>query len=587
MTEVSTSKQFHDVQYLTLLRDILDNGRACVDRTGTGTVKVFSRQMRFDLSDGTIPLLTTKKMHLPAVLHEILWYLSGNSNIKYLQDNGIRIWNEWCTPEGHLNKVYGYQWRHWEKDDWLSSVVEIKKRSGGINEPFIPPVNEKLNPETTDDDFVGKKLQTRFGDWFTVVNKECKPGDKNSTYVIQFEQTSTIKRVLRPVLRTKQINIRDPYRISVYNEGCLGEYREYTPIRNQAYNLWYNMMRRCFDPSHPEYYLYGHRGVFVDKSWRCFSNFLRDIHDLPYFSKWAANPSAYDLDKDYFGSSSYSKFTCIFLPKKYNQVLPKLDGCKYIATNKQTGDCYDFTVPRWFAKQVGIKHSQIISTALNNSPNSQTRDWKFERIEPREGYVFRHQLYVDQIADVVRKLKTNPDDRRIMVSAWNVGEIDQMRLPPCHFTFQFFSTEMTQPERLKWFQFAFGEYNLDGMSWNMVNDMLNNHNVPTRSLSCVMHQRSCDTFLGVPFNIVQYSIITRMLCEVVEMAPGEFIWDGGDVHIYNNHIEQVKEQLTRTPRASPTLEFARAVDNIDDFRYDDFVINDYDPLPAIKAKVSV
>lgn len=319
---------YHDKPYIELLVDILKNGRKCVDRTGTGTIKVFSRQMRFDLSDGTIPLLTTKKMHIPAILHEIIWYLSGNSNIKYLQDNGVRIWNEWADENGDLGPVYGYQWRHWEQ----------------------------------------------------------------------------------------------------------------------------------FEPAQM-----GNGGMML----------------------------------------------------------------------------------------------------------------------------YRKKGEVDQIADVINRLKTKPDDRRIIVSAWNVGQLEDMNLPPCHYTFQFFSTEMTREERVRWFTFYYGSNDLLDHTEEYIDQALGNHNVPTRSLSCMLNQRSCDTFLGVPFNIVQYSILTRMICEVVDMAPGEFIWNGGDTHIYLNHVEQVMTQIGRDPYPSPTLKFARPVDNIDDFGYDDFVIDYQQFHPTIKAKVSV
>jgi thymidylate synthase len=317
----------HDQQYLSLLKDVIYNGRACIDRTGTGTIKVFGRQMRFDLSDGTIPLLTTKKMHLPAIFHEILWYLSGNGNIKYLQDNGIRIWNEWADENGDLGNVYGVQWRKWQK---------------------------------------------------------------------------------------------------------------------------------------------------------------------------------------------------------------------YELTNITDGRFY------------------------------------YEQTEQ-----------IDQIAEVIERLKTNPDDRRMLVNAWNVGELDDMKLPPCHYAFQFFSTEMTFIERLNWFNFQYPEILLISSSHDVLLHTLDEYNIPTRMLSCKLTQRSCDVFLGVPFNISQYSVLTRMIAEVVGMAPGEFIWDGGDVHIYSNHLDQVNEQLTRTPFESPTLRFARAVDNIDDFTYDDFIVENYEFHPAIKAKVSV
>jgi thymidylate synthase len=546
---------YHDKEYTTLVNHILNHGTLKPNRTGVDTIGVFSYQMRFDMSDGTIPLLTTKKVHVKSIIHELLWMISGSSNIKYLKDNGITIWDEWATPEGHLNKVYGFQWRKWEVNDWMSNVVEVPVGIEGIDAYFIPPKNDLLQPVAPNgDEFIGKKIQTFFGDWFTVISKTCKPGDKNSQYTIQFETTTTILTVLRPALRTAKITIRDPYRISVCGQGCLGVYVEQPPLRIAAYNLWYNMMRRCYDSSLPEYYLYGGRGVFVDQSWRCFANFLRDIHDLVYFTKWAANPSQYDLDKDYFCASSYSKDTCIFLPSKYNQALPNLDGCKYIATHNPSGNKYEFTIQRLFAKQHHIKHSQTISTALLTSPNKQTGVWKFEKVSPRPGHVFRQQFFVDQIAQIINKLKNNPLDRRLIVSAWNVADLPQMNLPPCHYAFQFYTRPLED-----------GKY----------------------ELSLMVNQRSCDVGLGVPFNIVQYAFMLRMFCEIANMVPGELIWNGGDTHIYVNHALQLERQILRQPFPSPTFKFARKITDIDDFKYEDFIVEDYISHPAIKMDVAV
>jgi len=286
-------KFYHDNTYLDLMRDVLENGSTKGDRTGTGTTSVFSREMRFNLEGGSIPLLTTKKMHIPSILHEIIWYLSGDTNIKYLNDNGVRIWNEWADEKGDLGPVYGAQWRRWPK----------------------------------------------------------------------FEAAS------------------------------------------------------------------------VD---------------------WNHEPSAI----------AQVKFT-----------------------------------------------------------------------------------EIDQIANVIDQIKNNPNDRRIIVSAWNVGQLDEMNLPPCHAFFQFYVNE--------------------------------------GKLSCKITQRSCDTFLGVPYNIVQYSILTHMIAQVTGTVADELIWSGGDIHIYSNHMEQCKEQLRRGPLPSPTLKLNTEIDDIDDFTFEDFEIVDYKSHPTIKAKVSI
>ncbi|MBE6314264.1 MAG: thymidylate synthase [Bacteroidales bacterium] len=262
-------------QYLDLLRHILKNGTRKDDRTGTGTTSCFGYQMRFDLSEG-FPLLTTKKVHLKSIIHELLWFLNGDTNVKYLQDNGVRIWNEWADTDGNLGHIYGYQWRSWP---------------------------------------------------------------------------------------------------------------------------------------------------------------------------------------DYEGGN------------------------------------------------------------------------------------------IDQIKEVIETIKHNPDSRRIIVSAWNVGDIKNMNLPPCHAFFQF--------------------YVADG------------------KLSLQLYQRSADTFLGVPFNIASYALLTMMVAQVCGLEPGDFIHTFGDVHIYNDHREQVELQLTRTPRRLPRMKINPEVKDIFAFKFEDFELEDYDPYPTIKGKVSV
>lgn len=262
-------------QYLNFLQEILMRGMKKGDRTGTGTLSLFGYDMRFDLSQG-FPLLTTKKVHLKSVIYELLWILRGDTNVQYLNENGVTIWDEWADQYGDLGPVYGKQWRHWE-----------------------------------------------------------------------------------------------------------------------------------------------------------------------------------------------------------------------------------------------------------------TKDGKI----------------IDQMQQLVDTIKTDPDSRRLIVSAWNAGEVEQMALPPCHLLFQFY--------------------------------------VAKGRLSCKLTQRSADAFLGVPFNIASYSLLTHMIAQQCDLEVGEFIWSGGDCHIYTNHMEQVTQQLSRKPMAIPKLKIHRKPDSLFDYRYEDFEIIDYKHHPAIKAPVAV
>ena len=261
--------------YLDLMQHVLTNGAKKNDRTGTGTLSVFGAQLRFDLNAG-FPLLTTKKVHLKSIIHELLWFLKGDTNIKYLKDNGVGIWDEWADVQGNLGPVYGYQWRSW----------------------------------------------------------------------------------------------------------------------------------------------------------------------------------------------------------------PAPDGS-----------------------------------------------------------------HIDQISQVVEQLRKNPDSRRMIVSAWNVADLDKMALMPCHAFFQFY--------------------------------------VANGKLSCQLYQRSADIFLGVPFNIASYALLTMMIAQVCGLKLGDFVHTFGDTHLYTNHLEQTREQLSRQPRKLPTMRLNPAVKNLFDFTYADFTLENYDPHPAIKAPVAV
>lgn len=329
-----------DWEYFKLVNRVLNEGAQKGDRTGTGTLSVFGHQMRFDLSDMTIPMLTTKKMFTRGIIREIFWYLQGATNIQYLLDHDVHIWDEWADETGELGPVYGKQWRNWE--------------------------------------------------------------------------TNTIRHT-------------------------------------------------------------GDDGYFVE-------------HD---------------------------------------------DGSVTI---------YDAAV---------------------------------------------HRQSVDQIANVINTLRTNPNDRRMIVNAWNVGEIEDMALPPCHMMFQFYSVEMTKQERQQWAKVNMSDFESAYPQRQSDMEYFDSIGVPSRKLSCQMYQRSCDVGLGVPFNIVQYSILTHMIAQVTGHTASEFVWTGGDVHIYNNHIAALTEQLSRDPYPSPTLRLNPEVKEIDDFVYEDFEIVGYYSHPTIKMEVSV
>ena len=348
-----------ELQYLELLKDILENGVSKGDRTGTGTISVFGRQIRHKMSEG-FPLLTTKKMYFKGVITELLWFLRGDTNIKYLLDNDCHIWDG-DAFKNFMTKSEGDPDLIWNKEQF---ILKVK--------------NEK--------DF-GKK-------W----------GDLGSVYGAQW------------------------------------------------------------------------------RSW----------------------------------------------------------------------------------KHMGPKSQQEMLDENTNWP------WKTTEI--------------DQIANLINDLKTNPDSRRLMVSAWNPANLPDQVLPPCHYGFQVYTRELSWEERVRYYETTFGRLHFIPPSPNA----LDARNIPTRAISLMWNQRSCDFLLGIPFNIASYATLLEILAKEVNMVPDELIGNLGDCHIYSNHIEQVKEQISRTPYKLPKFKFevTNLLENLMDWKPSDFSILNYESHPSIKAPLS-
>lgn len=351
--------------YLNLLGEIYINGNCKNDRTNTGTKSVFGKQLRFNLNEG-FPLVTTKKCHTRSIIHELLWFLKGDTNIKYLNDNNVHIWDEWADKDGNLGPVYGHQWTKWDSTK------------------LIYPSNYK--------------------------------------------------------------------NVDEYKEAI-------TAIEARGY--------------------------------------LR-VGDIP------------------------------------------------------------------------------------------------DVVETMPVAVYRK--LINQIDEAMHLLKTDPDSRRIMVSAWNVGDLDEMALQPCHSFFQFYTRELSAYERRTWLEkndpeWAAKVYGIKKLSilqvYEAYDELIANSDAPTRELSCAYYMRSNDFFLGAPFNIASYALLTHMFAQQLGMAVGELVFNGGDVHLYKNHQEQALKQLGREPRKLPTLKFKRKPNSIYDYTFDDFIIEGYEPDSAIPAPVAI
>lgn len=380
-----------DSQYLNLLSDIRDNGFDKGDRTGTGTRSVFGRQMRFDLTNRKIPLLTTKKVFSKGIIHELLWMLSGDTNVRYLKDHNVSIWDSWVLPE-----------------------------------------------------------------------------------TAEYVEMTLEERLKHPSARS----------LTVTNLTTLA------PEQVHA---------------------------------------LLDIVETPRQRLVAGE-----------------------LPKIYQHQWRRWEQVKLLSGNEP------------------------------HLPHYLSSGWEIHDEMKEGGLVIRREI--DQIQQVIDQLKTNPDSRRIIVSAWNVGEIEEMALPPCHTLFQFWTRELSLSERLSIAQQRhISDAAITEATGDSVTERLDSVAIPRRALSCQLYMRSNDVPLGNPFNIVQYAILTHLLAQVTGMVAEEFIWTGGDVHVYQNQWDGIEEQLSRDPiENTARLELNESIDNLFDFTFDDIQIVDYQSHPSIK-----
>lgn len=447
-------------QYHDFLRHILHHGFRKEDRTGTGTLSTFvPPQMRFDLSQG-FPLLTTKKLHWKSIAVELLFFITGKTNQKYLLDQGVTIWQEWGDANGNLGPVYSHQWRNF----------------GGQHENRPQP----------------------------------KP------------------------------QLEEDYEPTVCGVASQGSYvNDSESLYKEAFQIWKGMINRCYNSDKDTYAYYGGRGVHVCDRWLLFTNFLEDTVELPGWHDKLNNWPEYNLDKDIIGDGfRYSPDTCIWASKSDNMRNAKNNIIYYL--EHDDGRKAEVRYPKEFYTQEKIAQGNFCSMLRGDRPRA--GGWRLlGSKDPTRG--------VDQLQWVIDEIKRNPDSRRLIVSAWNPSDLPYMALPPCHMIFQF--------------------YVIHG------------------KLSCHLYQRSADAFLGVPFNIASYALLTHIIARLTDLEPGELIMTFGDAHIYLNHRDQVHLQLSREPRALPTLWINPRPFTLEDLAYEDFRIQGYEPYAAIRAQVAV
>jgi thymidylate synthase len=527
-------------QYLDLMAHVLESGVRKEDRTGVGTLSVFGYQMRFDLRQG-FPAVTTKKLHLRSIIHELLWFLRGDTNIRYLNDNRVTIWDEWADEYGNLGPVYGYQWRNWHSIQNVEPRI-LTQTVPEIDSPFDKEIHCDYSTNTSG--LVGKSFQAATGHYIVIreyrVPRKDSDGLGQLRFDIQFIETGFVQTncIKDAVINGK---VKDPYYPSVLGVACFGA-RVSKEDKELLYQTWWGMLKRCYDKNHIGYDNYGGKGIFVCNRWLIFSNFVQDVKKLPNWLLKREYPDEYSLDKDYYSSNCYSPDTCVWLSKR-EQNLNQLNFKPIRATSPDGKELVRMGL-KPLCREMGFKSISVLNCLKGKQKKH--HDWQFEYIE---GLDYPRVRIFDQIKTIVAQLKHTPDSRRIVLNSWNVAELESMALNPCHVLAQFY--------------------------------------VVDNRLSCQLYQRSADIFLGVPFNIASYALLTMMLAQVTGYRPGEFVHTLGDAHLYLNHLEQAKLQLTREPYPLPQMVLNKDVTSIFDFRYEDFELQNYQSHPHIAAPIAI
>lgn len=584
-------------QYRQLVETILEKGtyKGPAREGMPGSLSYFGYQFRHNLAEG-FPLLTTKKVNFKKIVVELLWFLRGDTNIKYLNDNGCDIWNEdqqmfqnrnlW-TEEGNTGYQYPWLWRSWGKEDrkWQPKPNFIDPRF-----EEIPTICESKSK------YVGQTILTTQGYKYIIYDFDSI----SNTYKICFTHSGLC---LEKKTSKNFEAVEYPYHKTCFGIACIGLVNmKDKKLRNKLYSTWRGMINRCYDKANISYPLYGGKGVFVEDRWLCFEYFVEDVQSIPNWSDKIQNWNKFTLEKDFGRGYVYSKQDCIWSKENFQRLNRTL---QYTFENVQSGELFVTNNIADFARKVGSE--RYVNSCAYKLIQGQLKTIKGWRLKETKDFEAKS---IDQIKNLIEGLQKSPQGRRHILTAWNPTTLEEMALNACHALVQFNCRPLTHEQRVDWALKNHPDFKIDqnktSKETNIARPILDDRDIPRYYLDCQMYQRSADMFLGVPFNIASYALLTLLLAEICNMIPGDFIHTFGDAHIYDNHREAINLQMSREERALPTVKlFGRSEnyslsDHYEKFitgRYDlseflnsltpeDFKLQGYNPHPYIKAELS-
>lgn len=536
-------------QYADLVTHILEQGKKRPDRTGVGTLGVFGHQMRFDLQEG-FPLVTTKRSMWKGAIEELRWFLTGSTDVKWLQEQGVTFWNEWQDDEGTIGHGYGRQFRNLE---YLTPVTPKRYDPAPVDQISLGglPEPEWATDTGTTAFKVGQVISsTTSGDVVLLAELPANDVTPRTHWRIGFRDTGYVRTATYRDLQGQ--HLRDPLRRSVHGVGYYGEYDQEDPHLSTLASVWRDMIGRCYDSADKSFGAYGAQGVHVCEEWQCFANFQRDAKKLDGWVLKLEYPTEYSIDKDtLWASNRYSALTCMWASEE-------VQNANRSNTHPFTAQSPDGHREVFFSTGDARRRHGLNVSAVHRCLSGKLKThhgWsEFQYVETQPGTVVRYQR-VDQLKQVLASLNHDPWSRRHIISMWNPLDLPRTTLPPCHGSvIQFYVEE----------------------------------DKGVRTLSCHMYQRSCDVFLGLPVNITVYALLTHMIAHKLGYQAAELVWTGGDCHLYLNHLNQAQLMLSREPRNLPklNLDYDPSV-SLEDVQPDQITVEGYDPHPAIKAPVAI